>query len=129
MPVQDETGQEDTGRGDTGRHTGTVRVETTVDNREAAELVAGSVVEHRLAACAQVGGPIRSLYRWEGETQADEEWTVVFKTAADRLDDLVEHLLQAHPYDVPEIVAVPVTGGNPAYLAWVRDETRPGGSA
>ncbi|USY20490.1 divalent-cation tolerance protein CutA [Nocardiopsis exhalans] len=109
--------------------TGVVRVETTVDSREGAESVAGSVVEHRLAACAQVGGPIRSFYRWEGETQADEEWTVVIKTAADRLDDLVAHLVRTHPYDVPEIVAVPVTGGNPAYLAWVRDETRTGGSA
>lgn len=125
--MQEDTGQY-TGQY-TGLHTGVVRVETTVDSREGAEGVAGSVVEHRLAACAQVGGPIRSFYRWEGATQADEEWTVVIKTAADRLDDLVAHLNQTHPYDVPEIVAVPVTGGNPAYLAWVRDETREGGPA
>lgn len=110
-------------------HTGTVRVETTVDSREGAEGVARSVVEHRLAACAQVSGPITSYYRWEGSTQADEEWTVVIKTAADRLDDLVAHLAETHPYDVPEVVAVPVTGGNPSYLAWVREETRGGGPA
>nr|WP_026119372.1 divalent-cation tolerance protein CutA [Nocardiopsis ganjiahuensis] len=118
--MQENTGQE---------HTGTVRVETTVDSREGAEEVARSVVGHRLAACAQVGGPITSFYRWEGSVQSDEEWTVVLKTAADRVDDLVAHLVETHPYDVPEIVAVPVTGGNPAYLTWVRDETRAGGPA
>ncbi|MFV2198179.1 divalent-cation tolerance protein CutA [Nocardiopsis sp. LOL_012] len=104
----------------------TVRVETTVDSREGAQRLARSVIEHGLAACAQVGGPITSFYRWEGAVQADEEWTVVAKTAADRLADLTAHLLEAHPYDVPEIVAVPVVGGNPAYLDWVRDETRGG---
>jgi periplasmic divalent cation tolerance protein len=107
----------------------TVRVETTVDSREGAERLARSVVEHRLAACAQVGGPITSFYRWEGRVQADEEWTVVVKTAADRLDELTAHIGEVHPYDVPEVVAVPVTGGNPAYLEWVRDETRGGTSA
>ncbi|MCK9871627.1 divalent-cation tolerance protein CutA [Nocardiopsis dassonvillei] len=107
----------------------TVRVETTVDSRDGAERLARSVVEHRLAACAQVSGPITSFYRWEGRIQADEEWTVVVKTAADRLDELTAHLGEVHPYDVPEVVAVPVTGGNPAYLEWVRDETRRGTSA
>ena len=101
-----------------------VRVETTVDSREGAEREAGSGVEHRLAACAQVSGPITSFYRWEGQVQADEEWMVVIKTAADRLEDLTSHIRGVHPYDVPEVVAVPVTGGNPAYLEWVRDESR-----
>ncbi|WP_067605689.1 divalent-cation tolerance protein CutA [Nocardiopsis listeri] len=109
--------------------TDVVRVETTVDAREGAERLAGSVVEHHLAACAQVGGPIRSFYRWENAVRSDEEWMVVIKTTADRLDDLVAHLVEAHPYDVPEIVAVPVTGGNPEYLSWVRDETRGSGDA
>ncbi|GAB3742084.1 divalent-cation tolerance protein CutA [Nocardiopsis nanhaiensis] len=107
----------------------TVRVETTVDSREGAEEVAASVIGSRLAACAQVSGPITSFYRWEGETQSDEEWMVVIKTAADRLDDLVSHVVEVHPYDVPEVVAVPVAGGNPGYLDWVRDETRGSGSA
>lgn len=107
----------------------TVRVETTADSRDGAERVARSVVEHRLAACAQVSGPITSFYRWEGEVQSDEEWMVVIKTAADRLDDLTAHIIGVHPYDVPEVVAVPVTGGNPAYLAWVCDQSRGGTSA
>ncbi|MFC4563689.1 divalent-cation tolerance protein CutA [Nocardiopsis mangrovi] len=104
-----------------------VRVETTTDGRAAAEAIARAVVDRRLAACAQVGGPITSFYRWQGEVQADEEWTVVMKTAADRLPDLIAHVRDLHSYDVPEIIAVPVVGGDPEYLAWLADETRPAG--
>ncbi|WP_017599152.1 divalent-cation tolerance protein CutA [Nocardiopsis lucentensis] len=108
---------------------GIVRVETTVDSREGAERVARSLIEHRLAACAQVSGPITSFYRWEGEVQTDEEWMVVAKTSADRVDGLTAHVVEVHPYDVPEVVAVPVTRGNASYLSWVGDETRGGGTA
>ncbi|GAB3211093.1 divalent-cation tolerance protein CutA [Marinactinospora thermotolerans] len=104
---------------------GHVRVETTVDDRAAAERLARAVVEARLVACAQVGGPITSFYRWEGEVQADQEWTVVMKTTAARLDELTARLLDLHPYDEPEVVAVPVTGGSAGYLAWVSAETGP----
>lgn len=104
---------------------GTVRVEITADSRENADRLAESAVGRRLAACAQVGGPVTSHYRWEGEVHRDQEWTVVFKTAEDRLEDLTAHIVREHPYDVPEVVAVPVVGGHPSYLAWVRDETRP----
>ncbi|MEU0490888.1 divalent-cation tolerance protein CutA [Nocardiopsis sp. NPDC006139] len=104
---------------------GAVRVEITVDTRENADRLAESAVGRRLAACAQVGGPVTSHYRWEGEVHRDQEWTVVFKTAQDRLDELTAHIVREHPYDVPEVVAVPVVGGEPAYLAWVIDETRP----
>lgn len=101
-----------------------VRVETTIDDRDVAERLAASMVEARLVACAQLVGPIRSTYWWDGAATTDEEWLIVMKTAADRLDDLVAHLRDAHPYDVPEIVAVPVVGGNPDYLAWLTAETR-----
>ncbi|GAA1755097.1 MULTISPECIES: divalent-cation tolerance protein CutA [Streptomonospora] len=102
-----------------------VRVETTSDTRESADDLARSVVDRRLVACAQVEEPITSYYRWEGEICADREWRVVMKTARDRLPDLVEHLRSVHRYDVPEIIAVPVEGGNPGYLAWLVEETRP----
>lgn len=108
---------------------GTVRVETTVDTKDGAERVARAVIEHQVAACAQVSGPITSFFRWEGQVQNDQEWMVVIKTTADRLDALTTRVLDVHPYDVPEIVAVPVVGGNPAYLDWVREETRAGGTA
>lgn len=114
---------------DTVRASGTVRVETTVDTEEGARRVARALIEHQVAACAQVSGPITSFYRWEGEVQNDPEWIVVIKTTADRLETLTARILDVHPYDVPEIVAVPVVGGNPAYLDWVREETRAGGTA
>lgn len=101
-----------------------VRVETTIDSKEGAERLATLVVDGRLGACAQVSGPISSFYRWEGRVESDDEWMVVIKTAGDRLTALTERLLDAHPYDVPEIVILPVIGGNPAYLEWVREETR-----
>lgn len=101
-----------------------VRVEITAGSRTEAASLAESVVAARLAACAQVGGPISSVYRWGGAIETDEEWLLVCKTAADRLDALVAHVRDRHSYDVPEIVAVPVTGGDPGYLAWVTAETR-----
>jgi periplasmic divalent cation tolerance protein len=100
-------------------------VTTTVDDRSAADALAGSAVTGRLAACAQVGGPVTSTYRWQGAVETAAEYAVQFKTAADRVEALVAHVREAHPYDVPEIVVTPVTGGNPAYLDWVRAETRP----
>lgn len=104
--------------------TGHVRVETTTGGRDEARALAESVVAARLVACAQVSGPIASSYRWQGKVETDEEWLLVCKTAADRLGALVAHLRAEHSYDVPEIIAVPVTGGDPDYLAWVTDETR-----
>ncbi|HEX6445593.1 MAG TPA: divalent-cation tolerance protein CutA [Streptosporangiales bacterium] len=101
-----------------------LRVETTVDSPDTATQLARRVVEARLVACAQVAGPIASTYRWEGAVTTDQEWLVVMKTAADRLDELVEQLRSAHPYDVPEIVATPVVGGNADYLHWITTETR-----
>jgi periplasmic divalent cation tolerance protein len=101
-----------------------VRVETTTDSREAAAVLARSVVDARLVACAQLLGPITSFYRWEGEVQEDEEWLLVMKTATDRLPELTAHIRREHSYDVPEVVAVPVTGGDEEYLDWVVAETR-----
>ena len=90
---------------------------------EDARQLAESTVLARLAACAQVSGPLTSTYWWEGEVNRADEWQVVFKTTMGRYDDLQAHLLDSHPYDVPEILCLPVTAGNPAYLAWVSDET------
>ncbi len=104
---------------------GCVQVAATAGSREEAERLAALLVEARLAACAQVVGPIHSTYRWQGAVETAEEWMLVAKTAAERLDALVERVRAEHSYDVPEIVATPITGGNPAYLDWVRAETAP----
>lgn len=101
---------------------GHVVVTTTTDTEPAARELAAGVVAARLGACAQIV-PITSVYRWEGQVHTDPEWRVEIKTAAGRVDALVEHLQAVHAYDVPEIVVIPVAGGSAEYLAWVADET------
>lgn len=101
-----------------------VVVTTTTDSEDAARELAAGAVEARLGACAQVVGPVTSVFRWDGAVQTEPEWRVEIKTAADRVDALTTHLAQRHTYDEPEIVATPITGGSPGYLGWVVDETR-----
>lgn len=103
--------------------TGYQQVSTSVDARSAAVELSRSAVQARLAACGQVVGPITSTYWWDGEVQAAEEWLVLFKTTEDRAEALIEHLRAAHPYDVPEVICTSITGGNPAYLTWIQQET------
>src|SRR5256885_1472360 len=97
---------------------------TTIDSVDAAEQLARGVVEAHVGACAQVVGPIRSAYRWEGAVQVDQEWQIWVKTTTDRMHRLIEHLQHHHSYDVPEIVATPIIGGNAEYLRWVSEETK-----
>lgn len=101
-----------------------VVVATTTDSESAATELAAGAVAARLAACAQVVGPVTSVFRWEGAVQTEREWRVELKTAADRVADLTDHLRERHSYDVPEIIATPIDGGSAAYLEWVVRETR-----
>jgi periplasmic divalent cation tolerance protein len=77
----------------------------------------------RLAACVQVGGPITSTYRWQGEVETARELLLVAKTTMERLDAVTERVRELHPYDVPEITAMPIAGGLVDYLDWIRAET------
>lgn len=97
---------------------------TTTDSEARARALAAGAVERNVAACAQINGPVTSVYRWEGEVQTDPEWQVLFKTAAARYDALEAYVREAHDYDVPEIIATPVVRGGADYLAWVEEETR-----
>jgi periplasmic divalent cation tolerance protein len=99
-------------------------VTSTTDSEAAARALAGGAIEARLAACAQVLGPITSVFRWAGATQTEQEWRVELKTAADRLDALAGYLRAHHPYDVPEIIAAAIAVGDSDYLSWLVDETR-----
>jgi periplasmic divalent cation tolerance protein len=101
------------------------QVSTTLDTRDAAAELAASAVRARLAACAQVLGPVTSTYRWQGRVETAQEWLVVFKTAADRYQELAAHLRERHPYELPEIIATPVVAGDPGYLDWLAEQTRP----
>ncbi|MEM7307755.1 MAG: divalent-cation tolerance protein CutA [Planctomycetota bacterium] len=89
---------------------------------DGAETFARSLVERRLAACVNLLG-CRSVYRWEGEVQADDEVLLVAKTTAGRLDELERAVASDHPYDVPELVAVAPAAVEPRYLAWMLGET------
>ena len=83
------------------------------------------LVTSRLAACVQVVGPITSRYRWQGEIETTTEWLLIAKSTSARADDVVAAILDAHPYDVPEVLVMPVVGGNAAYLAWIEDAVAP----
>lgn len=104
---------------------GVVQVTVAGEDRDALALIAELAVATRLAACGQIGGPVESVYRWEGAFERADEWTLTLKTAADRTADLVALIVERHPYDVPEVLLTPVTGGHGPYLEWVRAETRP----
>ncbi|MFY9807377.1 MAG: divalent-cation tolerance protein CutA [Pseudonocardiaceae bacterium] len=101
-----------------------VVVVTTTGSEEAARAIGAGVIDARLGACAQIVGPITSVFRWNGEVQTESEWRVEIKTAADRVPALAAYLKANHAYDVPEIIAIPITGGSAEYLSWLVVETR-----
>ncbi len=82
------------------------------------------LVEERLAACGSVVPTATSVFRWRGVVKEEREALVVLKTTADRVEPLARRARGLHPYEVPEILALPVSGGDPGYLDWVRGETR-----
>ncbi len=99
-------------------------VVTNLPDRESAEKLAALLIERRLAACVNILAPCSSVYRWQGEIQHDEEHPLLIKTAQDRYAELEASIRANHPYELPEIIAVPVVHGLPAYLQWIESETR-----
>jgi periplasmic divalent cation tolerance protein len=101
----------------------TLLVLTNLPDRASAERLADILIEQRVAACVNVLAPCRSVYRWKGAVQRDEEHPVLIKTAQARYGALEQAIRAAHPYELPEIIAVPIERGLPAYLDWVAGET------
>jgi periplasmic divalent cation tolerance protein len=101
----------------------TLLVLTNLPDRAAAERLADSLVEKRLAACINILAPCRSVYRWKEAVQHDEEHPMLIKTTAEGYPALEAAIRAAQPYELPEIIAVPVERGLPAYLDWVAAET------
>jgi periplasmic divalent cation tolerance protein len=98
-----------------------LQVFTTVPDRATADRIAAELVEGRFAACVQVLGPIDSTYRWQGKVERSGEWLCLAKTTEARFPDLERAIARSHPYDTPEIVAVPIVGGSERYLAWLAE--------
>ena len=96
---------------------------TNLPDRESADVLAQTLVEGRFAACVNILAPCRSIYRWNGAVEAANEVPVMIKTSEARYPALEAAIRAQHPYDVPEIIAFPVTAALPVYLAWVLAET------
>lgn len=98
---------------------------TNLPDRASAETLAAALVEAGLAACVNILAPCRSVYRWQGVVEAADEVPLLIKTSSTRYAALEAAIRARHPYELPEVIAVPITQGLPDYLAWVDAETRP----
>jgi len=94
---------------------------STFPDAETARKISNQLIEEKLAACANILPAIESIYRWTGKIETGNEVIVFFKIAEDRQSAFQEKLRSLHPYEVPEIVFIPVVGGLPEYLRWVAD--------
>jgi periplasmic divalent cation tolerance protein len=100
-----------------------VIVLTTMPHEQDPTPMATALVEEGLVACVNLLPPMRSVYRWQGSIEQADEVQMVMKTTADRVPALRQRLRQLHPYDVPEFLVLPISGGSDDYLAWVREST------
>ena len=100
-----------------------IQVVTTVERQEDAETIARTLVEARLAACVQVLGPIASTYHWQGSIENSREWLCAAKSRASLYARIEEAIRKVHPYQVPEILALPIVAGSESYLRWIDQET------
>ena len=112
--------------GDRANMTDYIQLITTTETRVAAQAIATALVEKRLAGCVQIVGPITSTYWWEGKIETAEEWLCLIKSRRDLYREVEKAIREVHPYDVPEILAVPVAAGSRPYLEWLDGELRKG---
>jgi periplasmic divalent cation tolerance protein len=99
--------------------TETVVVLVTAPSAEKAAEIARTLVEEKLAACGSVVPAVRSIYRWQGEVQDETEALLVLKAPRKRLQELSDRVVQLHPYEVPEVIGIPIEGGNERYIDWI----------
>lgn len=100
-----------------------VFVYVTAGSRKEARTIGRALVTSRLAACVNLSGPIRSIYRWKGTMCEDAEWALIAKTRASKVAALVRKVKALHSYEVPCVVALPILKGNPRFMRWVVEET------
>ena len=95
----------------------------TAETRDEAQAIGRALVEERLVACANILGPMDSIYWWDGAVKSETEVAFIVKTRATLVDQVVARVTEMHSYDCPCIVALPIEGGNPDYLAWIEAQT------
>jgi periplasmic divalent cation tolerance protein len=100
-----------------------ILVQTTLPDEDAARALARSLVETHVAACVSIGAPVESLYHWQGAVENAREVPVTVKTRADRFDEVARAIRALHPYELPEVLAVPIVDGDRAYLDWIDANT------
>lgn len=93
----------------------------TVPNEEVAKNIARGLVTSKLAACVNVIPKVLSIYEWKGEVNEDSELLLMIKTRTSKLDELTQYVKRNHPYEVCEVITLPIAGGNEAYLNWIGD--------
>lgn len=101
-------------------------VMSTCGSAEEAQRLARELVSRRAAACVNIVAPVRSVYRWNGRIEDAEEWLLIIKTSRSSFDRLRSILENAHSYELPEVLAIPVIAGSPNYLAWLEGEVPEG---
>ena len=104
-------------------HSEILLVMTTISDIDTGKSLARQIVSEELAACCNIVTAITSVYSWQGELSEDQECLLVLKTASNRFDQLSEFIKAKHPYETPEIIALPITSGSQEYLSWVIKET------
>lgn len=101
-----------------------IQVYTTTEKEADADRIAHLLVESRLASCVQVTGPLKSVYWWKGSIEVSKEWLCIIKTRKGLFSQVEECLKHNHPYEVPEIIGVPIEKGGSNYLAWMEEEIK-----
>jgi periplasmic divalent cation tolerance protein len=101
-----------------------IQIVTTADDRSVIEKIGRNLVEKKLVACAQILGPIQSIYRWKGAVKDTGEWLLLMKSKASLYPAIESEIRQQHPYELPEIIAINIDKGLADYLGWVAGETK-----
>ncbi len=97
---------------------------TTTSNKENAEKIAQTLLAQKLAGCVQIIGPISSYYYWENELCQDEEWICLIKSSQNHYPTLENIIQEIHPYEVPEIISLPIEEGSEGYLSWLNQQLK-----
>ncbi|TCK04547.1 divalent-cation tolerance protein CutA [Phorcysia thermohydrogeniphila] len=101
-----------------------IQVVTTLPTKRDAERIGERLLDHLLVACVQIVGPIESMYWWRGKQEISQEWILIAKTKKKLYERVEEAIKNLHPYEIPEIIAVPIVAGYKPYLDWIESEVR-----